>query len=437
MEVADSAVILALLLFGSLALGTWIFTAILVSGALGLYFAAGFSFDRIGAIMQPVFWKSATGWELAAIPLFVWMGEIVVKTNMTARIFNGLTPFVAKLPGGLYHTNVLGSTLFSAVCGSSAAATATVGKITLEELKARGYNRRLSVGSLAGAGSLGIMIPPSIPLIIYGLLAEVSIARLFVAGILPGLMIAGMFSIYIATASFVKPELVPAGALRIRLTDVLRGFIDLLPLLILIGIVMGSIWSGIATPSEAASVGVVVTVSLALVLRVMSWRILVESLTAAVRLSTIICIILVSASFLSTSVAMLQIPAALTRYISEMGLSPFALLLVLTVLYLVLGCFLEGLSMMVLTLPLALPLIVAAGWDPLWFGIYLVIMIELATITPPVGFNLFVIQALSGHSIGYVARAALPFFVLMCLAAALIAIFPQIVMIGPEVLLGR
>lgn len=437
MDIIDSTLILAVLLFGFLALGTWIFTAILVSAAFGLFFAADFSIDRIGAIMQPVFWKAATGWELASIPLFVWMGEVVVKTNLTARIFNGLTPFVAKLPGGLYHTNVLGSTLFSAVCGSSSAATATVGKITLEELRTRHYDRRLAVGSLAGAGSLGIMIPPSIPLIIYGLLAEVSIAKLFVAGIIPGLMIAGMFSLYIAVATFVKPGLLPKATVRVGLRDILRGFIDLLPLVMLIGIVLGSIWSGIATPSEAASAGVAVTILLALLLRVMNWKIFVESLMAAVRLSTIICIILVSASFLSTTVAMLQIPAALTSYIGQMGLSPFALLLVLTVLYLILGCFLEGLSMMVLTLPLALPLIVAAGWDPLWFGIYLVIMIELATITPPVGFNLFVIQALSGHPIGYVARAALPFFILMCLAAAIIAIFPQIVTIGPDVLLGK
>jgi tripartite ATP-independent transporter DctM subunit len=273
-------------------------------------------------------------------------------------------------------------------------------------------------------------------MIIYGLLAEVSIAKLFVAGLLPGLMIAGMFSLYLAGATLLKPSLLPNERFRLAATDFLRGFLDLLPLLILILAVLGSIYSGIATPSEAAAVGVVITLGLAMGLRVLSWQIVIDSLSAAVRLSTVICIILISASFLSTAVAMLQFPAALTGYIGAMGLSPFALLLVLTVLYLVLGCFLEGLSMMVLTLPLALPLVVAAGWDPLWFGIYLVIMIELATITPPVGFNLFVIQALSGQSIGYVARAALPFFLLMCLSAALIAIFPEIVLIGPQLLLG-
>ena len=381
-------------------------------------------------------WRSSSSWELAAVPMFVWMGEIMFRTDLSARIFRGLTPFLHRLPGRLLHTNVLGCTLFAALCGSSPATTATVGKITMQALAERGYAFHLSVGSLAGAGSLGLLIPPSIVLIIYGILAEVSIARLFIAGFLPGLLIAFLYSLYLALVCMRRPEYAPVESHPPGWRDLGRGALDLLPILGLIIVVLGGIYSGWATPSEAAAVGVSATLLFTLLTGQLTRPIFFESLMGAVRTSCMVCSILVSAAFLSTVMGYMHVPMNVANAIAALDLSPYVLIVALAVFFVCLGFFLEGLSITVMTLPITLPLIQQAGFSPLWFGIFLVIMVELAQVTPPIGFNLFVLQGLTGRPIGQIALAALPFFGLMCLAAAIITIFPEIVLWLPTVLLG-
>lgn len=354
------------------------------------------------------------------------MGEIIFRTDMSDRLFRGLSPLVQWLPGRLLHTNVMGCTLFAAVSGSTSATTATVGRITTGALAERRYDNALSIGSLAGAGSLGLLIPPSIVMIIYGVMAEVSISKLFIAGILPGLMISFLYSSYIMIRCKLNPALAPDTGTKVQMGDILRGIWDLAPVVVLIVIVLGSIYSGIATPSEAAAVGVLATVLLVLAMRKLTVEVMIDAAMSAVRTSAMVCTILVAAAVLSTAIGYAHIPQELVAIIQKMALHPYALLLLLAVFYMLLGCFLDGISIIVMTLPITLPLIVQAGFDPIWYGVFLVLMVELATMTPPVGFNLFIIQALTRQPIGKVARAAFPFFLLMVLGVVLISLFPGI-----------
>lgn len=428
-------VILVLILF-FLGLGVWVFAGLFLVSVSGLFLLLDMPAQRIGVIGTNIIFRYASAWELAAIPMFIWMGEIIFRTDISSRLFRGLSPLVDFVPGRLLHTNILGCTLFAAVSGSSAATTATVGKITTTELKRRGYDRDLAIGSLAGAGSLGLLIPPSIVMIIYGILAEVSISRLFAAGILPGLLVAAIYSTYIMLRALAQPEKAPREATQLTLLQRLTGALNLLPVLFLMLIVLGSIYSGLATPSEAAAVGVAAAVIVALGLRQLTWQIFRDSLMGAIRTSCMVCIILISAAFLSTAMGYLHVPANIARTIGEMNLSPIALILALSLFYILLGLFLDGISIIVMSLPITLPLAMLAGFDPVWFGIYLVLMVELGQVTPPVGFNLFVIQGLTGETIGRVAWAALPFFLLMCLAVAVITAFPGIALWLPGVLFG-
>ncbi|MGF1632194.1 MAG: TRAP transporter large permease [Kiloniellaceae bacterium] len=428
-------VILALVLF-FLGLGLWVFAGLFLVGVSGLWLLHDMNLTRIATIGTSIVFRYATAWELAAIPMFIWMGEIIFRTDISNRLFKGLSPLVDFVPGRLLHTNVLGCTLFAAVSGSSAATTATVGKITTGELRRRNYDLDLSIGSLAGAGSLGLLIPPSIVMIIYGILAEVSISRLFAAGILPGLLVSGIYSTYIMIRCFATPSKAPREAEQYSLRERLLGTLNLLPVLFLMAIVLGSIYSGLATPSEAAAVGVAAAILVALVLRQLTFEIFRESLMGAIRTSCMVCIILIAAAFLATAMGYLHVPANLARGIAELNLSPVALILILSLFYILLGLFLDGISIIVMSLPITLPLATLAGFDPIWFGVYLVLMIELGQVTPPVGFNLFVIQALTGETIGRIAWAALPFFLLMCLAVAAITIFPGIALWLPGVLFG-
>jgi len=428
-------VILVLILF-FLGLGVWVFAGLFLVSVSGLFLLLDMPAQRIGVIGTNIIFRYASAWELAAIPMFIWMGEIIFRTDISNRLFRGLSPLVDFIPGRLLHTNILGCTLFAAVSGSSAATTATVGKITTTELKRRGYDRDLAIGSLAGAGSLGLLIPPSIVMIIYGILAEVSISRLFAAGILPGLLVAAIYSTYIMLRALAQPEKAPREATQLTLLQRLTGALNLLPVLFLMLIVLGSIYSGLATPSEAAAVGVAAAVIVALGLRQLTWQIFRDSLMGAIRTSCMVCIILISAAFLSTAMGYLHVPANIARTIGEMNLSPIALILALSLFYILLGLFLDGISIIVMSLPITLPLAMLAGFDPVWFGIYLVLMVELGQVTPPVGFNLFVIQGLTGEAIGRVAWAALPFFLLMCLAVAIITAFPGIALWLPGVLFG-
>lgn len=424
MEILLTTLGVITLVFVVLGLGTWVFAGLISVAGLSLLLMGDFSLHRVGVTLSRILFRAGNAWELSAIPLFILMGEMIFRSDISERLFRGLEPFTTRIPGGILHTNIFGCTLFAAVSGSSSATTATVGKITTRELQLRGYDRRLSIGSLAGAGSLGLLIPPSIVMIVYGVQAEVSISKLFMAGVLPGLLIAALYSGYLFTQALRYPHKAP----RERYSTVtFRQSIGLLaPVLSLIVIVIGSIYTGIATPSEAAAVGVGAVLLLLLLECQLSWTLFREALQATILSSVMVCSILVCAALLSTAVGYLHIPRELAGYIGTLELSAPVLLLILALFYIILGLFLDGISITVMSLPITLPLVVQAGFDPLWFGVFLVIMVELGQITPPVGFNLFVLQGLTGEKLGAIALAALPFFVLMCVAALLISIFPQI-----------
>lgn len=430
MDIFWSAVGVGVLLLFFLSMGTWIFASMLAVSIGSLWLFGDFDADRIGLIFSRILYRASNSWELSAIPLFILMGELIFRSNISERLFKGLVPITRHLPGGILHTNVLGCTLFAAVSGSSAATTATIGKITTQELKTRGYDRNLSIGSLAGAGSLGLLIPPSIVMIVYGVQAEVSISQLFMAGVVPGLLIALLYSVYIGARSYLSPSLAPKQAASGQ--SVGQSILLLLPVLVLISIVIGSIYSGIATPSEAAAVGVAATLVLLGVERQLSVRLFIEAFRGTLITSIMVCSLLITATLLSTAMGYLHLPRELAEWIAAQNFSPMLLLVALAVFYVVLGLFLDGISITVMSLPITLPIVLLAGFDPIWFGIFLIIMIELGQITPPVGFNLFVLQSLTGESISRVALAALPFFLLMCVAALIISVWPDIALWLPR-----
>ena len=434
MSVTLAALILLGLLVLFLGAGSWVFTGLMLVGASAMWLVLDFSPARIGSIATKVISSSAISWELAAIPIFMWMGDIIFRTDISQRLFRGLAPLVARIPGGLLHTNVLGCPVFAAISGSSPATTATVGKITIPELQARGYDLSLASGSLAGAGSFGLLIPPSIAMIVYGVLAEVSIARLFAAGVLPGLMMAGLYSGYIALRARMNPAVAPRYDGAVSLRAIAGAALELVPILLLMGLVLGSIYTGIATPSEAAAVGVAGAIVITVLTGQFSLGLMRDSLMATIRVSAMILMLIAASAFLSAAIAYLHLPTMITEGISALQLSPYGVLLLLAVLYIVLGMFLDGTSMTVMTVPIAVPLIVQAGFDPLWFGIYLVIMIEMSALTPPVGLNLFVLQGLTGRGMGETVMAALPFFLLLVLGTVILALFPQIVLWLPYAL---
>ncbi|MEN9630298.1 MAG: hypothetical protein RJA10_3526, partial [Pseudomonadota bacterium] len=377
--------------------------------------------------MAVTIWGSASSWTLTALPLFVWMGEILFRTRLSQDMFRGLAPWMQSLPGRLLHVNVVGCAIFAAVSGSSAATCATIGKMSLPELKNRGYPDGISVGSLAGAGTLGLLIPPSIIMIVYGVTAEVSISQLFIAGVLPGIMLAALFSGYIVVWALRHPELVPPADRRMSLGEKLRESRHLIPVVLLIAAVLGSIYAGIATATEAAAVGVVGALLISAAQGELTWATFKDSLLGGTRLYCMIAMILAGAAFLTLSMGYIGLPRHLAEWIATLGLSQVGLLLVLMVFYIVLGCFLDGISMVVLTMGVILPTVQKAGIDPIWFGIFIVLVVEMAQITPPVGFNLFVLQGMTQREIGWIARVTLPFFWLMVVAVALIYFVPQIV----------
>ena len=433
-EIALSALVFGFLAF-YLGIGSWIFVALLMVGLTALVLLLDFPLSRVGPVMKGTMWRTASTWELAAIPMFIFMGELMFRTDVSDRLFRGLSPWTSLIPGKLLHCNVVGCTLFAAVSGSSTATTATVGKITMAELERRGYDSRIATGSLAGAGSLGLMIPPSISMIIYGVLAEQSITGLFAAGILPGLLISVLYSFYIIYRAMVAPVTGGTEGIRYRPIDYLLSLVDLAPILILMFIILGGIYTGVVTPSEAAALGFAASVLLVIVLGQFSWSVFVDALTGATRITCMVVTILIAASFMSSTMAYLHVPQEVAKLIAAMNLGPAGIVILIGAFYVILGMFLDGLSIMVMTLPITLPIVVAAGWDPIWFGVYLVIMIELGLITPPIGFNLFVLQGITGKPIGEIARGAFPFFLLMLLAAVIIAVFPQIALWLPGVIL--
>jgi C4-dicarboxylate transporter, DctM subunit len=385
-----------------------------------------------GDAMAVTIWGSASSWTLTALPLFVWMGEILFRTRLSQDMFRGLAPWMQGLPGRLLHVNVVGCAIFAAVSGSSAATCATIGKMSLPELKKRGYPDDISIGSLAGAGTLGLLIPPSIIMIVYGVSAEVSIAQLFIAGVLPGIMLALLFSGYLVFWAWRHPALVPPADAPMRFTQKLRESRHLIPVVLLITAVLGSIYSGVATATEAAAVGVLGSLVISAVQGSMSWQTFKDALLGGTRLYCMIALILAGAAFLTLSMGYIGLPRHLAEWIATLGLTQFQLLAVLMVFYVILGCFLDGISMVVLTMGVILPTVQKAGIDPLWFGIFIVLVVEMAQITPPVGFNLFVLQGMTRREIGWIARVTLPFFFLMIAAVALIYFVPQIVTFLPQ-----
>jgi len=422
----NDLVITALLiaaLFAILGSGVWIGLTLSGVAWIGMQL---FASRAAGDAMAVTIWGSSSSWTLTALPLFVWMGEILFRTKLSEDMFKGLAPWLQGLPGRLLHTNVVGCAIFAAVSGSSAATCATIGKMTLPELRRRGYPDPMIIGTLAGSGTLGLLIPPSIIMIVYGVAAEVSIARLFIAGIFPGILLALLFSGFIVVWALRYPDQVPAPDLQMSLREKLAESRSLFPVLLLIAAVLGSIYAGIATATEAAAVGVVGALFLSMLQGSLNWTSFRDALMGATRLYCMIALILAGAAFLTLSMGYIGLPRHLAEWIGTLGLSRFELILALMLFYILLGCFLDGISMVVLTMGIVMPTVKAAGIDPIWFGIFIVFVVELAQITPPVGFNLFVLQGMTGRQLTYVARVSFPLFVLMIVAVLLLYLVPGI-----------
>ena len=417
---------LLLFLLGS---GVWVALSMIAVSAIGMLL---FTSRPVGDAMATTIWGTSSSWTLTALPLFVWMGEILFRTKLSENLFKGLSPWLSKLPGGLVHVNVVGCALFAAISGSSAATVATVGKMSIPELRKRKYPEKLLLGSLAGSGTLGLLIPPSIILIIYGVTIEDSIAKLFMAGILPGIMIALMFMTYVITWSIINSKIMPKSKERFSFSEKIQGSKQLLPVIFLITAIIGSIYTGIATATEAASLGVVGALILSFFQVTLSKKTFKLSLLGATKTSCMIAFILAGSTFLSLAMGFTGLPRNLAIWIQSMDLSPYTLLFVLTVFYIILGMFLDGISAVVLTMAIIEPMIRQAGFDMIWFGIYLVIVVEMAQITPPVGFNLFVLQGMANKDMGFIAKSAFPLFLLMILAVIIVIIFPEIALWLPN-----
>lgn len=507
MDILYSLVFAASLLI-LLGLGTWVGVSLIGAGVVAL---ALFSNAPIGQVMATAAWGQSNSWDLAALPMFIWMGELLSRGRLSEYMFRGLVPWLGWLPGRLVHFNVFASALFAAACGSSAATTVTIGKLSMPELLKRGYDERISTGSLAGASTLGFLIPPSIMMIVYGVAAEVSIGRLFIAGILPGLMLTALFSGYVIAWAVMHPDRYPSeglnwgGLLRSRRalsvaglgvsalllgawtrahdlalspawlpfgseTLVLLVFVLLLlaivvpkradealrmarafaaglsyrlhessrliPMVILIASVLGSIYAGLASPTDAAAIGVLASLLLSWSWKTLTRRTVIDSLMAATRISCMLAFMLAfmlaGASFLSTAAGFAGIPGELAAWIDTLGLGTFELLAVLTIFYALLGCFLDGISMILLSAAVVLPMIDQAGIDTLWFGIYLVLVVEMSQITPPIGVNLFVLQALTNRDLVFVTKATMPFFFILLIGIVLITLAPEIVLYLPD-----
>ena len=417
---------LLLFLLGS---GVWVALSMIAVSAIGMML---FTTRPVGDAMATTIWGTSSSWTLTALPLFVWMGEILFRTKLSENLFKGLSPWLSKLPGGLIHVNVVGCGLFAAISGSSAATVATVGKMSIPELRKRKYPEKILLGSLAGSGTLGLLIPPSIILIIYGVTIEDSIAKLFMAGILPGIMLAVIFMLYVVIWSIINKKKMPIISENYSFLEKIKKSKQLLPVVLLITAVIGSIYTGIATATEAASLGVVGALILSLFQGTLNKDSFKLSLLVATKTSCMIAFILAGSTFLSLAMGFTGLPRNLAIWIQELNLSPYMLIFILTIFYIILGMFLDGISAVVLTMAIIEPMIRQAGFDMIWFGIYLVIVVEMAQITPPVGFNLFVLQGMANKDMSFIAKSAFPLFLLMILAVIIIIIFPEIALWLPD-----
>ena len=423
-----AAVIVVSCMFLLLGSGLWVALSLM---GVGLVAMALFSPAPVGPVFATTVWDASWNWALTALPLFIWMGEILFRSRLSEQLFSGLAPWVAWLPGRLLHVNIVGCGIMAALSGSSSVTCATVGRMSVPELAKLGYHQGMSIGTLAGSGTLGLLIPPSIMMIVYGIVAEVSIARLFIAGVLPGLMLIVIFMGYVTVWSLLNRDQIPAYTERLTFREKVWRSRLLIPTVILIILVLGSIYGGFATPTEAATVGVIGALGLTAVSGDLNRRVFVDSLLKAMQTSVMLAFIVAGASFLAIAMGFTGIPKALAAWVASFGLSHYALLAVLTVFYI----FLEGISMMLLTASVVLPMVDAVGIDLLWFGVYIVIVVEMAQITPPIGLNLFILQSMTGRDIVRITLAALPFFVLMILGVVLLAMFPQIALFLPELMI--
>lgn len=432
MDLVTLSIALILLLFVILACGVWIAVGL---GLIGLIAMVAKVSAPLGPVLATSIWQSLNSWDLTALPMFIWMGEILYRTKLSEDMFEGLAPWLSRLPGRLLHVNVLGCAIFAAVSGSSAATCATIGRISMPELLKRGYDERMAIGTLAGSGTLGLLIPPSIIMIVYAAATDQSIARLFIAGVIPGLLLAGLFMSYIMVWASLNASKMPPADPPTTFANRVVATRRLIPIILLILGVIGSIYGGLASATEAAVVGVALSLLLSWWMSTLTRATFMEALMSATRTSCMICFILAGAAFLTIAMGFTGIPRALAEWISAFDLSRWQLLLALTLFYMVLGCFLDGISMVVLTTSVIMPLIEKAGFDLIWFGIYIVVVVEMAQITPPVGFNLYVLQAMTGRNLFAVGLYTLPLFCLMCVAVILLAAFPGLALWLPSTML--
>ncbi|WP_025771304.1 TRAP transporter large permease [Thioalkalivibrio sp. HK1] len=429
MEGISLTVVFLFVLFLLLGTGVWVGLALMGVAWVGMEL---FTTRPPGDSMITTIWSSSSSWSLTALPLFIWMGEILYRTRLSEDMFKGLAPWMAPLPGKLLHTNIVGCTIFAAVSGSSAATLTTVGKMSIPALRARGYPEYMTIGTLAGAATLGLMIPPSLILIVYGVTINESITKLFIAGIFPGLLLAGMFMGYVALWSIFRSKEMPPAEPGISMARRIGDSVFLIPVIVLVLFVIGSMYTGFATATEAAAFGVVGALVLAALQRSLTWKTFGESLMGATRTSCMIALILAGAAFLSLSMGFTGLPRALAEWIASLDLTPTTLLIALMIFYIVIGCFLDGISAVVLTMAVVEPMIRAAGIDMIWFGIFIVVVVEMAQITPPIGFNLFVLQGMTRHDIGYIAKTAVPMFLIMVLMVFVLIAFPDLATWLPE-----
>ena len=421
-------------LFFLLGSGLWVGLALMGVAYMGMI---GFTPRNPGSSMSITVWSSSSSWTLTSLPLFIWMGEILYRTKLSEDMFKGLAPWLSRFPGGLLHSNVVGCTVFAAVSGSSAATLTTVGKMSIPELRKRGYPEFMIIGTLAGAATLGLMIPPSLTLIVYGVTVQQSITGLFMAGVIPGIVLATMFMAYIAIWSVVRKDQTPTPEPQTTFAEKLRASTLLIPVIVLILVVIGSMYLGVATATEAAAFGVIGALVLAALQGSLSWEAFRQSLMGATRTSAMIALILMGASFLTLAMGFTGVPRALAGVIAAWELSPVALIAALTVFYIIIGMFLDGISAVVLTMAIIEPMIRAAGIDLIWFGIFIVVVVEMAQITPPVGFNLFVLQGMTRHDMSYIARTALPMFLIMVLMVGVLVAFPGLATWLPDMVQAK
>jgi len=430
-EVAGLLLLVMLLLLSG---GVWIAMTLAIVGWLGMAFFTG---TPPGKNLFTAFWGSNASWALAALPMFIWMGEILFRTKLSEEMFEGLSPWLRNVPGRLMHVNILACGLFGSVSGSSAATCATVAKVALPELIRRGYDEKIALGSLATAGTLGILIPPSITMVVYAVAADASIIRIFLAGFIPGFILMALFSGYIVFWALMNPELTPPAGPPMSFMEKIKASGNLIPVSLLILFIVWVLVAGLATATECAAYGVLGSLAIAWWNGSLTWKNFLESLMGTTRVSCMIMFILAGASFLSMTMAFTGIPRALAEWVASLALSPFALIAVLSVLYIVLGTALDGISMIVLTSAVVLPMIQKAGFDLIWFGIFIVLLVEIAEVTPPVGFNLFVLQNMTGRDSNYIARCSIPFFVMLVICIAIITVFPITVTWLPDAVMNR